>query len=76
MDYSKWAAEYFMEAEKIYKKLYVLKKQYREQKEENNRELARRIMILYSMYLDIMHTGGILSRKGGEKIAFKPGSFA
>ena len=76
MDYSKWAAEYFIEAEKIYKMLYVLKKQYKEQKEETNRELARRMMILYSMYLDCKHTGELLSRRGGENIAFKPNPFS
>ncbi|MDP4120614.1 MAG: hypothetical protein Q8876_06130 [Bacillota bacterium] len=66
MDYNKWANEYLAEAEEIKEYIGRLRNQVKEANAERKKELYSRITILYSMYLELNHTGKYLLERGGE----------
>ncbi len=69
MDFITWSAEYYEQANIIKEKIVNLKQQLKgnEKSSQNTIELNRRIAILYSMYLECIHTGRLLKEKGENK---------
>ncbi len=63
MYYEILSQEYFKEAEILKKHIKMLKTQCVEINSPNEDEINCRISILYSMYLDLRHTGKYLNRK-------------
>lgn len=66
MHYETLSQEYFKEAEVLKKHIKILKTfetQYVKVNNHNENEMHYRISILYSMYLDLIHTGKYLNRK-------------
>ncbi len=57
-----WAQEYLLEADKVKKYLFRLKKQKSKGEQENEADLEKRIQMIYTIYLEMSHTGGYLLR--------------
>ncbi|MCQ4023179.1 MULTISPECIES: hypothetical protein [unclassified Ruminococcus] len=74
MNYFEWANEYWEEAAKLQEKISALKKRLiKASKVDANGVLAlkQRIAVLYSMYLDCVHTAKLLQSRGGCDYAEK-----
>lgn len=74
MNYIEWSQEYWLEAQKLEKKVAALKKQLADccRNDENGiLDLKRRIATLYSMYLDCVHTAKLLFERGEREYARK-----
>lgn len=69
MDYKIWAEDYLAQAQLIKEKISALKKEEKDNPEENRMERNRRATILYSMYLDCQHTAAFLTERGNFKDA-------
>lgn len=65
MTYEQWAGEYRESAEKIKKKLDLLRLEAKNASVSDMRELDFRISTLQSMYIDCMKTAGILIKRKG-----------
>ena len=64
MDFEAWGQEYLDEAAQIKAKVDALRAALRAEELEQDRELAYRMAVLYSMYLECRHTGDYLRRYG------------
>lgn len=74
MNYIEWSNEYYLESQKLQEKITALNAELksRSRSDENGvLALKHRIAVLYSMYLDCMHTAQVLSSRGGCKYAEK-----
>lgn len=67
MDYNEWGRKYLNEAEKLKKYLTSLRKQARELSGKKAVLLFHRIAMLNEMYLDCLHTGRLLTERGGSR---------
>ncbi len=63
MYYKILSQEYLKQAEILRKHIKKLKTHYVQITDSNDEEFKNRISILYSMYLDLIHTGKYLKRK-------------
>lgn len=63
MYYKRLAHEYLSEAKILKKHIKSIRTQYVKIGEEQNPDVNCRLRILYSMYLDLLHTGKYLKRK-------------
>ncbi len=66
MTYQEWADEYMDSAEKLKKRISVLKAELLTAPVSELKEINNRICIMYTMYLDCMKTADILRRRKGE----------
>lgn len=69
MNYTQWGAEYLREAEELKRKADGLRAQLACLSGEDAVLLARRIAMLYEMYLECLHTGRVLTERGGANEA-------
>ena len=69
MNYTQWGAEYLREAEELKRKVDGLRAQLAGLPGEDAVLLARRIAMLYEMYLECLHTGRVLTERGGANEA-------
>ena len=61
MDYTAWSMEYWEEAERVQKRMDLIRQKVANQREEMLRK--QRLAILYAMYLDCVHTAKDLERR-------------
>jgi hypothetical protein len=64
MNYKQWGAEYLQEADKLKKRVDLLRGQFHGLRDEESIRLAQRIEMMYEMYLECLHTGRILTERG------------
>ncbi len=64
MNYTLWSQEYFKEAQILKEKVSSLKHQLKTSNDISISETNRRIAILYSMYLECIHTAKTLQKRG------------
>lgn len=77
MDYSCWGMQYLREAETLKSHAAALRQKLKGLTGEDTILMYRRISMLYTMYLECLHTGRFLLERGeqGEpKQGFKPGA--
>ncbi|MGN0551452.1 MAG: hypothetical protein ACI4I4_06380 [Acutalibacteraceae bacterium] len=72
MDYQNWSDEYSAEAQKLKEKIRNLREELKNSVNINNKELNRRITILYSMYLECKKTAVLLKERSKGEIVCKP----
>ncbi len=61
MDYTAWSMEYWEEADRVQKRMDLIRQKVANQREEMLRK--RRLAILYAMYLDCIHIAKDLERR-------------
>lgn len=72
MDYQNWSDEYSAEAQKLKEKIRNLREELKNSVNINNKELNRRITILYSMYLECKKTAVLLKERSKGEIVCEP----
>lgn len=65
MNYNEWGAQYLEQARALKEHLAPLQAQARAAGGETSVKLYRRVALLYEMYLECLHTGNCLVRRGG-----------
>ncbi len=70
MEYMGWGKEYLQQADRLQKRIGQLREKARTvSSREEADELARRAALLYDMYLDCLHAGRLLQKRGRRNAA-------
>lgn len=67
MNYIDWGNVYLQEAERLRDRVRSLRRKARQEDDSKTDAYSARIALLYSMYLDCLHTGQFLIENGGRR---------